>query len=114
MGPPRTRRLALWRSPGKAMGKMTDVEGSHTPPGRNRRKGLENEAPARQARVRNRQPPGAEFAAGPQHDVEIEHPRAPAPPQPSAELALQAFETRKHVQRLELAFHQGNAVGEVP
>ena len=46
-------------------------------------------------------------------DVEIEHPRAPAPPAAAAEVALDGLERLQHVGRIERAFDQRDRIGEV-
>jgi len=114
MGPPWRRRLAPLGPAGKAMGEMAKVQASNAPSGRNRCKRLKHEAPARKPRVWDRKLARAEVAAAPQGNVQVEHARAPAAPSTPAELPLQCFESGQRLGWLDIAFDQGDCIGEVP
>ena len=60
------------------------------------------------------QTPRTPFAAGPGHNVEVEHARTPAPATAAAEVTLDSFEAMKHGGWIEVAFHKRHGIGKVP
>ena len=58
-------------------------------------------------------PPRTESPAAPQHDVEIEHARAPAAAAAPAEFAFDLLEPLEQFRRIELAFDQRHRIGEI-
>ena len=61
----------------------------------------------------NGQLAGVEFAAAPEHDIEIQFSWSPAATTTPAELAFERFQSRKQCKWLQIAFDQCNRVGKV-
>jgi len=97
----------------KAVGELRDGRSVDPPERRHGCQGLEDEASARELRVRDSQPSRAKLAAAPQRDVEIENARAPATPAAAAELPLKGFEAGEQGRRVEATFDQRHCIGEV-
>ena len=113
MGPP-ARRLASRRSSGKAVSEMADPQRSDPPVGRDCGERFKDEAPAPELGVWNGQSARAEFAPAPQRNVEIEDARSPAPARAAAELAFDGLQSPQHIRGLQVAFDQGDRIGEIP
>ena len=63
--------------------------------------------------MRHGQAASANLATAPQHDVEIEHPRAPALPRTAAKFLLERLQSHKHIAWLERAFDKRDGIGEI-
>src|SRR5260221_9664887 len=112
-GPTLRGRLPSRAPAGKAVGEMADAKRPDAPGRSDGRERLKHEAAACELRVGDGQARRPEFAAAPQHDVEVEHARAPAAAGAAAEFALQRLEARQQRGRIECAFDQGHGIGEI-
>src|SRR5690348_2544277 len=113
MGPTSGVPLPARTAAGKAVGKVTNAEGADAPARRNGRQWLEHESTLDQPGMRNGQPPRAESAPGPQHDIEVEDARSPAFPAAAAEFPLDGLEPNEHAGRLDVTLDDCDRVGEI-
>src|SRR5689334_17601031 len=74
---------------------------------------LQDEAAPAELRMRDCQSGRAPFAAAPQNEVKVEHPRSPALAAAPAELALDGLEAPQHRDRRLAAFDQRDGIGEI-
>ena len=107
-------RLAPRGAAGKAAGEMASGEAAADAPARSDRgERLKDEFPPLELRMGDSQAARAETTAAPEHEVEVEHARAPAPPGAPAELALDFLQAMKQCCRPGVALDQRDGIGEV-
>ena len=114
MGPTSPAPLPARGSAGKAPREMACGQASfNAPAGRDRRERLEDEAPLAKLRVGDRKALRAKAAAAPQHEVQVENTRPPAPPSAPAECSFDPFERFEHIWRIKIAFDERYGIGKI-
>ena len=92
---------------------MTNVLASNSPVRSDGDERLEDEVSLCKGQMRYGQLTGVEFAAAPEHDIEIQYSWSPTTATTPAELALEAFQFLKHFPRLKIALDQCYRIGKV-
>lgn len=93
---------------------MAGGEHSSNPPGwSNCRKRLENEGAVLETAMGNGQRARTEIATAPENDVEVKDTRCPVSRTAPPECALYRLDLPQHDWRLEIAFDQSDAIGEI-
>ena len=93
---------------------MTRGERPDQPPiGRDGRQWPDRESAVGEAGVRDGQAVRTNPPAAPCQYVEIEHPRAPAPPWSPPEITLDRFKREQHCVGIEAALNQRHGIGEI-
>ena len=112
-GPTLAPRLPSWGAAGKAVCKMSDLQGSDAPARGDEGEGLEDETALGQPAVRDCKLSRTKASPAPEGEIKVEHARCPAFARTPAKFALDALQATEHLEGAEIAFDDCDCIGEI-
>ena len=96
------------------MRKMANAQGADPQVWSDARQRLEHETSPGKVRVGDGQRSRLNLTTAPDRNVEIKNSGTPALAGPATKFSFHRLQSEKHLERLEIAFDEGNGVGEFP